>query len=224
MDDARFDALAKSLGQRPSRRSLLKGLLGLGGAAAVTTLTRAGAEAQWSVPVCLPDGAGGYTQRLVPKAAVTFYVNRYGAVLPENGVCPACQPGNDACNCEPLTIEVACTGAVCGETRDRGCGITTICEHGSCDVGSVCGQSLEDGSFFCAVGSPSDCPELSRFCTDDSSCRRFERTLDVCREGHCGRCWTDADCQPGGPWRCMRNPACAGGNGSGWCGAPLPHD
>lgn len=78
MDDRRFDRWAKNVGAGASRRALLKGMLGLGGTLAATRVGTHDAAAQWSVLVCLPDGAGGYTQRLVPKASVPLYVNRYG--------------------------------------------------------------------------------------------------------------------------------------------------
>jgi hypothetical protein len=40
MDDRRFDALTRALGQRGSRRTGLKGLLGLGGVAATGAILR----------------------------------------------------------------------------------------------------------------------------------------------------------------------------------------
>jgi hypothetical protein len=87
MDDVRFDALAKTLGQRPSRRQLLRGVLGLGGAAAVATVIPNRADAQWSVQVCMPNGSGGYTLRLVPKSSVSLYQRKYGAIPAEGGTC-----------------------------------------------------------------------------------------------------------------------------------------
>lgn len=91
MDTNRFDAWAKGLATRSDRRSVLRGLIGLGGGAVAAAITTRTADAQWSVQVCLPDDSGGYTLRLVPKASVPYYVNHYGAVLPENGECPLCQ-------------------------------------------------------------------------------------------------------------------------------------
>ena len=38
MDDKRFDSLAKMVGKGASRRSIIKGLLGLGGSAVVGTV------------------------------------------------------------------------------------------------------------------------------------------------------------------------------------------
>lgn len=134
MDDTRFDRWTRQWGERRSRRSLLKGLLGLGGTAAVATVTTRDTAAQWSVQICLPDGAGSYILRLVPKAAVPFYVSRYGGVLPENGSCP-CEPdcsgrecGNDGC------------GGSCGS-----CGSNETCDGGQC----VCAPSTHDCGFIC---------------------------------------------------------------------------
>lgn len=104
MDDRRFDRWAKNVGAGASRRALLKGMLGLGGTLAATRVGTHDAAAQWSVLVCLPDGAGGYTQRLVPKASVPLYVNRYGAVLPKNGACPAPPVCYDLFTCPSLSF------------------------------------------------------------------------------------------------------------------------
>lgn len=105
MDERGFDDLTRRFATKRPRRAVLKGLLGLGGAAAVTAVAPDRGGAAWSTLVCLPDGSDGYIQRLVPTAAVPFYVHRYGAVLPENGSCPL-NPGPDTC-------QALCSGDLC---------------------------------------------------------------------------------------------------------------
>ena len=102
MDGRRFDYFVRNVA---SRRSVLKGILGLGGAVAATRLARKSSDAAWSTEVCLPTGSG-YTRRLVPTAAVPFYVQRYGAVIPST--------------CADYAGE-------CGELPD-GCGGTITCD------------------------------------------------------------------------------------------------
>ena len=71
MDDRRFDALTRALGQGGSRRALLKGLLGLGGvtaAGAVLHDTEA-ARRGFSGPA-LPTGTVPPTQPPAPTATV----------------------------------------------------------------------------------------------------------------------------------------------------------
>lgn len=209
MDGRGFDDLTRTLAGDRSRRTVLKGLLGLGGAGIAATVGSRGAEAQWSVLVCLPDGASGYTQRLVPKASVPFYVDRYGAVLPENGNCPVC---------EPLPVEEAC-GAQCGGTADRGCGLTATCGMGTCSDG-LCWRHNQQETFAC-YGDISACPSFNLPCSVDSECTSVFGPSVICDEarGRCGECWTDSHCQDG--WHCLRGPACGDGNGSGFCGLPV---
>lgn len=115
MDDRRFDALTRSLAGHRSRRGVLKGLLGAAGGAAALLLGRS-AEAAWSTQVCLPvDDQGHYTLRLVPTAAVPLYVQRYGAVLPENGACPSPSPVcPEACPGCMRCLDRLGGGVICG--------------------------------------------------------------------------------------------------------------
>jgi hypothetical protein len=134
MDANRFDAWIKALGRRPSRRHLLRGLLGLGGGAVAATVTTREADAQWSVQVCLPNGSGGYTSRLVPKSSVPLYQQRYGAILPTNGSCSVCQPGLTSC------------GGVCKLGDGQGCTTAAACCSGEC-ISGICGPPVPCGPF-----------------------------------------------------------------------------
>lgn len=97
MDGRDFDALTRRFATKRPRRAVLKGLLGLSGAAAVVTVAPDRGDAAWSTLVCLPDGAGGFIARLVPTVAVPLYVRGYGAMLAENGSCAPVRPGPDTC-------------------------------------------------------------------------------------------------------------------------------
>lgn len=118
MDGSRFDTLARILAQRQSRRSAIRGALGAAGGLTALAVGGIPTEAAWSTLVCLPDETGGYLQRLVPTAAVPYYVRRYAAVLAENGVCP------------PRTCPQACAGTGCQYCMDLQRG-GTACSGGS---------------------------------------------------------------------------------------------
>lgn len=173
MDDARFDALAKALGQRPSRRRLLQGLLGLGGGAVAATVAARGAEAQWSVAVCLPDGAGGYTQRLVPKASVPLYVNRYGAVLPENGFCPG--------DCTTIECGVGCCEAGQDTCLSNGSCAQACSDTASCPSGCACSPPNIEGASYCVVHG-AGCDAVGPVCKSTSQCDPGWH----CQESGCG--------------------------------------
>ena len=189
----------------------------------MSTLLPDDTAAQWSVPVCLPDGAGGYTQRLVPKASVPLYVSRYGAVLPENGVCPACQPDFKSCGsgCIPLSACCGecppqhecdngicvcvpdCTGAVCG---DDGCGGTC----GTCGANEVCdGGQCVCGPFFTYHEGSCVNPCTVTTCSCGLICAATPAGDAVCLANYqfaCSeRCTSDAECagSAGGP-TCLR--------------------
>lgn len=105
MDSRRFDDLTRTWAGRQSRRGVLKGIIGVTGGAAALLASRSTSDAAWSTQVCLPvDDQGNYTLRLVPTAAVPLYVHRYGAVLPENGVCPS----------QSAVCPEACAASQCG--------------------------------------------------------------------------------------------------------------
>lgn len=160
MDGRGFDELTRSLAGGRSRRAVLKGLLGLGGAAIATTVGARGADAQWSVQVCLPDGTGRYILRLVPKASVPLYVNQYGAVLAEAGSCPACVAGYRPCGSGCIPESHCCSNSDCSGTNQ-------VCDDGSCVcvpdcAGAECGDDGCGGS--CGSCTPPDICDESRQC------------------------------------------------------------
>lgn len=179
MDGRGFDDLTRRFATKLPRRTVLKGLLGLGSAAGAGSATSGGGAAAWSTLVCLPDGSGGYIERLVPTVSVPFYVRRYGAVLPEGGACP----------CLPLSVEEACAGALCGEVRERGCGLSASCP-GLCD-GTGCFPRVSDGAYFCAGSLICMADTVS--CSAGSPCQGLDEICDTVA-GLCVTCLSDADC------------------------------
>lgn len=169
MDEQRFDDLTRTLATTRTRRSVLKGVLGVAGGMVALAAGQSRTESAWSTSVCLPDGQGGYVQRLVPTAAVPLYLNKYGAVLPQNGSCAVC---------EPLSVELACQGK-CEETVDLGCGQTTTCPECPCipldptevDCELQCGQIVSLG-----CGQTHTC----------AACPCVPLSVEVACEGHCG--------------------------------------
>lgn len=161
MDGRGFDDLTRRFATKRPRRAVLKGLLGLGGAAVATTVSRESGGAAWSTLVCLPDGSGDYVQRLVPTAAVPFYLSQYGAVLPENGSCPeGCQ--NHAC------------GDICCEAGQNACLINGSCARtcagsGDCPIGCGCPLSSVEGGQHC-IRNGVTCEIATQLCNSTDEC------------------------------------------------------
>lgn len=126
MDDRRFDSLAKALAAGKSRRSVLKGLLGLGGAAAVGSLGMEHDAEAARRPAPTPKPVG------CPGSQVW------------NGSACACEAGiTCGPECCPEGVATCCDGACCfGECiaeevccpSEQWCADTGEC----CPVGTVC--------------------------------------------------------------------------------------
>lgn len=98
MDDKRFDSIARQLGSVSSRRSVLKGLLGLGGVAAVGLAVHGQTDA----------ARRGFSGPFGPTPVPT----------------PTCVPVGGPC--ELAHFEVCCS--LCCTTTDNGAGPTVCCE------------------------------------------------------------------------------------------------
>ena len=108
MEDRTFDSLAKALAQGRSRRSLLKGMLGLGGAAAVGDV----AGVRMQTPPGVATRAQFPKPTVVPGPPTCNDQNCYGCRECVNGVCTA----NPKDNCYDHTDE--CLASVCNPTAD----------------------------------------------------------------------------------------------------------
>ena len=192
MDDHRFDSLVKAMATGTNRRSLFKGLLGLGGAAVVGSALR---ENQ-------VDAARRPTP--TPKP-----ITCPGQQVPVNGVCtcPTSAPdkcGPDCCNAAAVgpnhsecCDNACCFGHCCGGAcipadgccvdEDCGSGCQTCQDHVCRDDNSQC-----DG---CLVCSNDVCVPEHALCADDDIC-----TDNYCAEnGECGllfRCNNAESCIP----------------------------
>jgi hypothetical protein len=223
MDDRRFDSLVRALAEGKSRRSVLKGFLGLGGAAAVGgTLLEGGTDA---------------ARRPTPTPTP---VRCPGNQTPVNGVCtcPASAPfecGPDCCTSEaggpptPTHSEccdnACCFGTCYGEelccpTNDRSAGefpippTHKICESAvngtecceldapCCEVDGCCDTVCWAGNAFCC-SQEAFCPGGGS--VEDICCVNVGDQLFACCNGgtdarFCydtsvdGACCTDADC------------------------------
>lgn len=174
MDDKRFDGMARALAAGRSRRSVLKGLVGLTGGAAVATVAGERADAAWSTLICLPDGSGGYTKRLVPTAAAPFYIQRYNAVYPD---------ASGSCFEEPCPAFFARDGGAC----------IVPCQRGTCEGCDYCGAT-PSGEAYCLEGDWQwDCDEVCTADTDNCSPCLYvldSNGLPACASGS-GACVTE---------------------------------
>lgn len=98
MDDRRFDTIARQLGAGSSRRSVFKGLLGIGGVAAVGMAMHGQTEA----------ARRGFSGPFAPTPVPT----------------PTCAPDGDLCE---LAHPERCCSQCC-TTTDNGAGPTLCCD------------------------------------------------------------------------------------------------
>jgi hypothetical protein len=182
MDDRRFDALVRAIGQSGSRRTLIKGALGLGGLAAFGGMARhdLAEAARRPTPTPRPVSCPG---QQVPC---------------ETGCC--CPDGLSKCGgaCCPDGAAECCDGACCyGECY----GEELCCPTGSaiCPDGICCdGRCMDDGT--CCPGlracdGRACCPEDMHCCRprpgaflcipDDMCCNDSECPGTRCIEGFC---------------------------------------
>ena len=234
MDDRRFDSLAKSLASGVSRRSLIKGLLGLGGA----TVAREALSGQGASAARRPTPT--------PKPVACP-----GQQIPAGGacVCPGglSRCGADCCNDQaPPTdpdYSVCCDGACCaglcyGEERccpaeQTFCAVTQECcplDQPYCCSDGCCATPCCDttaGPVCCAGDTPQCCPDdicipAGGCCTnsDCSGCQTCQNHICADDQSQCPGC---TDCVAGActavDTNCDDGNACTGNvcNGDGTC-------
>lgn len=187
MDDRSFDTLAKGLAQGRSRRSLLKGLLGLGSAAVAGSIAVSGTDAArrgYAGP--LPKST------VVPGPQTCDPQTCYGCHECVGGVCTD-QPKT---NCYDHTDQ--CLAAYCNP--DGGCGYGFDCrvKDGCCGHGQMCnaaGQCVCDPSVCCGVECPG-CQECSGGTCVRNPANCYDHT-DQCLASVCdpdGGCSYPFDC------------------------------
>lgn len=172
MDDRRFDQLVRSLAQPGSRRTLIKGLLGIGGIAAVGS-------------IAFEDEVRAARRPTPTPKPVTCP----GQQVPCDTGC--CCPGDATpcgAECCPNSQATCCDGACCyGACYGDG----LCCEGGNpvCSVDGCCsGVCVDNGQHCCrpaAVCGDACCHDTERCCTAGLG-------APVCRPA--GACCVDADC------------------------------
>lgn len=183
MDDSTFDWMARALGSGVSRRSVVKTMLGIGGAVAgfasagETDAARRGFPGP-NLPLALP------TPTCTPKTCADY--PGQCATLLDNG----CGGPLDCSNsCQPPSV---CNGTTCIEpgtctAADNFCVSREFaCGYGNC----ACFQSLT-GASVCSVGvsalgcgscdADSDCPEQTG--NPNSVCVTTDDTCTTCADG-----------------------------------------
>ncbi len=195
MDDRRFDSLTRSLASGASRRSVLKGILGLGGAAvaAGTVLDQQADAARRPTPTPTP-------------------VKCPGRQTPVNGVCTC--PGDAPFKCGPD----CCTG----ESGDPPSPTHSECCDNACCQGTCFGEErccptnprpgeLPPTHILC--DGPHGLVCVAGTCCDDSDCGD---PCQVCNQNThtCGpRCNTETEVcctEQAGPGQCVTGECCLG--------------
>lgn len=201
MDGGRFDSLARALAAGGSRRQVLKGLLGLGGAAVVGSSVLEG------------DASAAVRPTPTPKP-----LKCPGKQIPVGGKC-TCPNGLSTCG--PDCCNPGGTGASHSECCDNACCRGTCYGEEQCcpyprHYCPVSGQCCPEGWTCCpdfGCISPDQC------CTADD-CPDRACVSAVCNAQH--RCDYVDNCTAGTD--CCDAAACYRGNcqGDGTCGAPTP--
>lgn len=247
MDDRSFDSLVKSLAAGRNRRSVLKGLLGLGGATVIGTVASSGASAaRRPTPTPKPVTCPG-SQIWNGSACVCSSGTQCGAACcPPDvpccdgaccfGICygeELCCPGDQiVCNGVCLPFGVECTDDSC-------CGEGGICDQGVCITcrgdGSGCNANQDCCSGICQAGVcwatvGGTCPAGASYCagqnavfcngTNTCYCAQLSDGTSVCMDGPTCAATCD-DCPEGsfcdGPTNCCDS-------GSVTCIVPCPPD
>lgn len=213
MDDPRFDALTRAFGRGGSRRTLLKGLLGLGsvaGAGAVLHDTEAARRGYSGPPTpsAVPTLPSQPTEP-APLPTATVVPSCPGSQTPCGADC-CCSSGSTKCGAECCDdgVSSCCDSACCfglcyGEELccpypREFCSASGAC----CELGETCGGAG------CAPG-PGPCGAIGAACSAGGDCC----APNVCADGACaaecpaGSRDCDGVCYPGG---CCSDSDCGG--------------
>jgi hypothetical protein len=215
MDDRRFDAIAKSLAAGTSRRSLLKGILGLGGAAAVGSLglERESEAARRPTPTpsvrnC-PAGQVWNGRTCVCLAGPTCGAEccGVGGTCCDGACCYGVCFGEELC-CPSSSEYCPSAGECCPPGRrccpDYGCLLpgqcctiddcaTDICATLICNAQHICEYTVN-----CTLGGAENCCGPGQVCPDHGFC-----CTPTCASGSCG---SDNGCE--GVCSCTEDKIC----------------
>jgi hypothetical protein len=162
MEDRRFDALARAFGRGGSRRTVLKGLLGLSGlvtAAEITSNTDAARRPTPTVPPVQPTAAPPCSGEVCNGQCCDGQCTSNGACCPDgNSVCgPACCPIGQAQCCDNACCYGECYGEeLCCPTGQQVCNGRCL-PPGACCTDDDCVEArcLND---FCVPFTPTASP------------------------------------------------------------------
>ncbi len=213
MDNKRFDSLTKALASGQSRRSVIKGLLGLGGAAAVSTVVADGTDARRRSNITLP--AAPTTTTAAPCRA-----GFEPCTTNVTGCCAICS-GNTPVTCGLeccASDDQCCDGECCG--GDQLCVAKVLdcsnsrCEEICCDEDQICDGRCCNGTCFQPIdelfGDDDDddddggfdracCPKSATFCPF-----MYDDRFGVCCDGDTPVCCQDENGYP----ICIREDQC----------------
>lgn len=208
MDDRRFDWLAKGIAEGRNRRSLLKGVLGLGAgiAAGAPVLQRADAARRSAPtptptpkPVGCPSGSSACGSTCCPDATSMCCDNAccHGYCYGEELCCPTpreyCAENNTCC----AAGEKCCINGYCYDLSKGAC-----CQDFECpNNGKCCNGTCFEGPSACC--SDFDCPS-GDICTENNQCCKTTCTPFRCDLDGCGRV---CPCPDG--YSCLANGTCA---------------
>ena len=219
MDDRRFDALAKSLARGTNRRTLLKGLLGLGGAVAAggSLLENDAQAARRPIPTPRPPTCPGQQVPCGSGCCCPLGQERCGPDCCTEDNVPAPETGHSEC-CDNACCFGTCYGEeFCCPTNNRSGGEfpvppthkicntangTECCEFDQecCGVDGCCDTVCTEDGHCCApadvCSGGGESPDLC--CVNDlttsSVCCGGGTNDNACFEAVAGVCCTDSDC------------------------------
>lgn len=210
MDDQRFDAFVRGLAGASSRRQVLRGLLGLGGLAAASTLRSAEAARRPSptpTPVRCPGeqipGSGGCVCP-AGKAKCGPDCCPAGAQCCDNACCYGICYGEElCCPTGSIVCDGQCRAWECCSDSDCSPGSTCHPETHTCQcipdcTGKTCGDDGCGGSCgscegqICLNGSCASCGSGTMYCEGDGQCHQCCSSSAECAatQGGSADCWT----------------------------------
>ena len=235
MDDRRFDQLVKAVASGASRRSVLKGMLGLGGAALVgsAVLEPAADAARRPTPTPKPPSCpgqqtpvGGQCICQVPKAPGPYKCGPDCCTGQVTDTYPR-PAGHSEC-CDNACCFGTCYGEeLCCPTNSRSGGLPPLAELCSatnecclapdfcCTIDGCCSTLCWGGSFDDDFCCPADdlCPgggsSSDICCTNNTTCCGAGTDENVCVDLSTGGCCVASDCGPveegSCEWACSAN-------------------
>jgi hypothetical protein len=140
MDGQRFDELTRTLANAVSRRSVIRGTVGVAVGAALSRLGGARVEAADKITICHMPGRRAEKTMEVPQSAVAGHLghgDRLGACeCPPSQVCgnssDVCCPEGEVCDPEDQTCGVSCSTGACSSNADC---CSNICTCGANEAG-----------------------------------------------------------------------------------------